>query len=160
MSDLGYTFDASQVAPNEGFDGEPLPVGKYVLALTLATKKPTEKGWGMNCEYTVQDGDYKGRKVWDFMNLSHQNEQTQSIAQGDLSALCHATGVLRVTNMQDLYNRPFLATLKIQAGRVVDGKTYQPTNRITKREPMGAVAGSVPNAPAAKKVAPWAKQSA
>ena len=49
------------------------------------------------------------------------------IAYADLSALCHAVGVLNMQDTSQLHNRPFLGTVKLTAGDA----QYEPRNEMT-----------------------------
>ena len=52
-------------ATKESGDFSPVPDGEYVLACTGVQDKRTQKGRDMvNIELTVEDGEYKGRKLW------------------------------------------------------------------------------------------------
>jgi hypothetical protein len=107
-------FNANEVAPSSSFD--PLPAGKYLAAITASEMKPTKDGGGsyLNVELTVIDGPYKERKVWDRLCLKHANPQTVKIAQGNLSALCHAVGVMQPRDSVELHNIPLVVTVKLK----------------------------------------------
>ena len=80
-------FNANEVEPTTAF--EPLPAGKYLAAITASEMKATKKGDGsyLQLEFTVLDGDCKGRKTWDRLCINHPNDLTQKIARGNLSAI-------------------------------------------------------------------------
>jgi len=105
-------FNANEVEPTTSF--EPLPAGKYVAAITASEMKATKKGDGsyLQLEFTVLDGDCKGRKVWDRLCINHPNDLTQKIARGNLSAICRAVDVLQPGDSTDLHNIPLLITVK------------------------------------------------
>ena len=161
MSDLGGVFDANTVAPSTG-SGDPIPNGDYVVAMTASTHKDTKNGSGLSCEYTVLDGPHKGRKVFDFLNLQNTSEQAQAIAQGTLSAICHATGVLKTSNSQDFYNLPMLVHVKVTGKREdkATGKVYDEGNKITKYAKLlgGAPSSTVTITSATGRRPSWAGQ--
>ncbi len=105
-------FNAHEVEPNTAF--EPLPAGKYVAAITGSEMKATKRGDGsyLQLEFTVLDGDCKGRKVWDRLCINHPNDLTQKIARGNLSAICRAVGVMQPRDSVELHNLPLLITVK------------------------------------------------
>jgi len=105
-------FDATQVEPDRG--GEPLPAGDYMAIITNSEMKPNSKGTGEYLELTMQvtDGPHAGRQAWDRLSLIHQNAQPVDIAQRKLSAICHAVGVLQVTQSEQLHNRPLKIRMK------------------------------------------------
>ena len=101
-------FDASQVKPATSAD--PLPAGKYIVAITASDRKTTKNGAGeyLEFELTVLDGEFKGRKAWDRLCISHSNAQTVEIARGNLSAICHAVGVMHPKDSVELHNLPLV----------------------------------------------------
>lgn len=118
-------FDATGVKPSSPND--PIPVGWYRMAIVASEKKKTNDGKGeyLKLEHQVLDGDFKGRKVWAQLNLQNPNETTVRIAQEQLSAICHSTGVLKVTNSAQLHNIPMLCKVSIK-----QSQGYEPQNEI------------------------------
>lgn len=158
MAQLGQEFDAEQVAPGGSFD--PLPNGKYVAAIVESEWQKTKAGTGHMLRLTLEvlEGEYKGRKFWDNLNLDNPNAQAVEIAQRTLSAICHACGVLRVKDSSELHNIPMLVKVKVTQ----DGE-YEPRNEV---KGYAAVAGATIATPAPKAApkpsgrpaaAPWAK---
>ena len=113
MSNLNG-FNANEVEPTTTF--EALPAGKYLVAITASEMKATKRGDGsyLQLEFTVLEGDCKGRKVWDRLCINHPNELTQKIARGNLSALCRAVGVLQPRDSVELHNIPLVITVKVK----------------------------------------------
>lgn len=111
MADLGYQFDATTVNPNKGF--EPLPTDWYNCMITETETKRTKDGSGAYLEivHKVLDGKYKDRLFWNRLNLWNNNPVAVEIAQGDLSAICHAVGVFQVQQTQVLHGIPLMARL-------------------------------------------------
>jgi hypothetical protein len=107
MADL-RGFDAQTVEPNDSFD--PIPNGDYLCIITASEMKPTKSGDGayLELELEVLDGPYKGRKLWDRLNLNNANETTVKIAKGALSAICRAVGVLQPKDSCELHDLPML----------------------------------------------------
>ena len=107
-------FNAGEVEPNAGFD--PIPADKYVAMVTGSEMKPTKNGDGsyLELEFTVLEGQYKDRKVWDRLCLNHPNPQTVKIARGNLSALCRAVGVMQPKDSVDLHNLPLVITVRLK----------------------------------------------
>jgi len=105
-------FNAHEVEPTTAF--EPLPAGKYIAAITGSEMKATKRGDGsyLQLEFTVLDGDFQGRKVWDRLCINHPNDLTQKIARGSLSAICRAVGVMEPRDSAELHNIPLLITVK------------------------------------------------
>jgi hypothetical protein len=107
-------FNAHEVEPTSTFD--PLPAGKYLAAITATEMKATKDGTGsyLEIEFTVAEGQYKDRKVWDRLCLNHPNPQTVKIARGNLSALCRAVGVMQPRDSVELHNIPLMVTVKLK----------------------------------------------
>lgn len=93
MADLGG-FDATKIEPQG--DYTPLPAGEYKVVITKSEKKPTKAGTGafLELEMQVVDGQHKGRTVKDRLNIWNPNQTAAEIASRQLSAICHATGVM------------------------------------------------------------------
>ncbi|RIK82904.1 MAG: hypothetical protein DCC68_05155 [Planctomycetota bacterium] len=111
MADLSG-FDANQVEPASEFD--PLPAGKYVVVVTESEMKPTKSGNGSYLQLTFQiiEGEFKNRMVWARLNLDNPSEQARKIAQGELSAICRAVGVLAPKDSVDLHNLPLVISVR------------------------------------------------
>lgn len=105
-------FDANSVNPATDF--EPLPAGKYLAVITDSEMKPTKSGSGNYLELTFQviDGPFKGRMLWSRLNLDNPNAQAVQIAQGELSAICRAVGVMQPKDSLELHDLPLLITVK------------------------------------------------
>jgi hypothetical protein len=144
-------FNANEVDPTVPI--EPLPAGKYLVAITNSEMKPTKKQDGsyLELEMTVLEGACKGRKVWDRLCLNHPNELTQKIARGNLSAICRAVGVMQPNDSVELHNIPLLVTVKCKK-RQDNGEI---ANEVKGYEPKSAAAGRAPQAPVADSTPPW-----
>lgn len=165
MGNLGGVFDATQVAPDTGRD--PLPTGDYICVIVDSDMKQTKDGRGQYLElvHEVVEGPAKGRKAWARLNLVNHNSTAQSIAQGQLSAICHACGVLSIQDSQQLHNRPMLVRIEyLKAGPKRDSDTNEIRSwkSVSGQPPAsGVVAGApAPPAPAAAGAPPWAKKAA
>jgi hypothetical protein len=110
-------FDASKVEPNE--PASAVPKGEYQVIIVESEKKSTSKGDGslLNMVLQIVEGQFKGRKLYDRLNLWNKNEQAVTIAQGTLSAICRAVNVLTPHTSEQLHNRTLTA--------VVDVSEYQ-----------------------------------
>lgn len=152
-------FDATTVDPTSPIAA--LPAGTYRAHITASEVKPTKNQTGkyLQLEFTVLDGDFKGRKFWERLNIQNTNQTAQEIAQRTLSAICHATGVLKLTNSQQLHHIPVTVklTVKQDAG-------YEPRNEVKgyeKAEGGAPATAATTSAPPASAAAPaWAKQRA
>lgn len=143
------TFDASKVEPDNGI--EVIPAGWYNAAIDESANKPTKDGVNSYTQFrfTVLDGQYKGRKLFARFNLQHTNAQTSEIAQKQLSALCHAAGVLQLSDTQQLHNIP----MKVKA-IIKKDEGYEPSNEIRSFKNINEVVDGAPAGITTKQAAP------
>ncbi|MFW5829718.1 MAG: DUF669 domain-containing protein [Planctomycetota bacterium] len=120
-------FDAHQVDPAAGRD--PIPAGKYLVAITSSEMKPTRNGAGqyLEFEYQVLEGEHKGRRVWSRHTLQHPSDQTVQIARGELSAICRAVGVMTPRDSAELHNLPLQVTVRVKNRE----DNNEPTNEVS-----------------------------
>jgi hypothetical protein len=146
-----FSFDASAVAPQ--VSNGVLPAGTYLAHITESDIRPLGSGNGQGLKLTLEiiDGQYKGRRVWDNMNIEHNNETTQRIAQAQLE------------DTSALHYKPVRVKVTV---READGK-YQESNNIKGYESASGatpthsaqVADTAPaTAPTTSKAPAWAKK--
>lgn len=158
----GAGFDSSAVEPSEARDGTPLPAGTYTVEITGAELKELTKknGQGLNLEFTVIDPQaHARRKVWALLCIVHENEQTQSIAQAQLSAICRAANIPVLQDTDELFGKILSVRTKI---RPAQGE-YAAKAEITGYEAVGVAAArpAPPPPPAAGGgAAPWKRKAA
>ena len=104
-------FNAHEVDPATGFD--PIPAGKYLCIITDSEMKPTKAGTGQYLELTLQvvEGDFTGRLLWARLNLDNPNRTAVEIARKELSAICHAVGVMTPKDSVELHGLPMVVTV-------------------------------------------------
>lgn len=116
-------FDSTYVPP--AVAPEAIPAGWYAGAMSASEMKPTTTGTGayLECEYTISEPvEYKGRKVYDRINLQNPNPVAVEIGQKQLSAICHATGVIQVVDSSQFHGRPLMIKVGVRpAGPGQDG---------------------------------------
>ncbi len=112
MANLG-NFDANQVEPASWFD--PVPPGDYKVQIVKSDLQGTKTGGTMLVlEMDILEGAAQGRKLFDRLSLVNANAKAQEIAQRTLSAICHAVGVMQVSDSEQLHFKPFIASVKIE----------------------------------------------
>lgn len=157
MAQLGATFDATQVEPNQPFTV--IPTGKYKAQIVASEIRATNNGSGQYLwfEMEILDGEHAGRKLFERLNLWNQNSQAVEIAQRTLSAMCHATGQLHVEDSEALHFKPMIVTVRVRpAGPGKDGKQYDASNEIRGYEAVNGAAPAAPVQQAAPAPAPAA----
>ncbi len=119
-------FDATTVEPVDDFS--PIPAGEYIAAIIDSEMKATKNGQGQYLQLMLQvlEGDYKGRMVWDRLNLVNQNQTAVEIAKRTLSAICHAAGKLQVQDSAELHDIPMVVRVSV---RPADGQ-YDASNEV------------------------------
>jgi hypothetical protein len=124
MADL-QGFDATQVPPGS-FD--PLPPGRYPAVIVASEMKATKTGTGNYLEVVLEviEGEHKGRRLWDRLNIKNPNAQAEQIAKATLSAICHAVGVLQPRDSSELHDLP----LAVQVAVEQRDDTGQPRNVV------------------------------
>jgi hypothetical protein len=150
MADLGFDYDAEQFEPLAPRD--PIPADKYEAMIIESERKPTRDGNGelLNLVWVVTSGKYEGRKVYDRVNLKNNSDKAVEIGMRQLSAICHATGKLRVTDSAELHNLPCTISVKVvPAGPDKNMVHRDAKNENTGYSPIGASApaSSVAHAP-------------
>lgn len=106
MADL-TGFNANQYE-DDALVLDPIKPGTYVAVITDSEMHPTAKGNGQFLLLTLQiiEGEYKGRKVWDRLNLINPSEAAMDIARRNLAAICRAVGVLTPKDSSELHDKP------------------------------------------------------
>jgi len=156
-----FNFDASQIAPQASTG--PLPAGVYLAHIVESDVQPLKSGNGEGLKLTFEiiDGQFKGRKVWENLNIRHTSEDTQRIAQSQLSALCHAVNVIKLMDTAALHFKPVRINVTV---REAVGQ-YKASNNIKGYEAVGAGISAPATAPTPAPVAeapvwPTAEQEA
>ena len=146
-------FDASQVQPSEAM--EAIPAGWYNAAIDESDVKPTKDGNGsyLHLRFTIMDGQYANRKVFTRLNIRNANPVAQEIAYKQLSAICHAVGVMQVADTGQLHGQPMKIKVKVRAAT----GEYEASNEISGFKNINE---QVDNTMAPAGQAPWAAQTA
>jgi len=150
MADLNG-FNANEVDPNASF--EPIPAGKYLAAITESEMKATKNGSGsyLQLTFTILEGEYKNRVLWARLNLNNPNATAVKIARSELSAICHAVGVMQPKDSVELHNLPLVITVKIKKRTDNDELTNEIKGYVKKE----AATGRPQQAPVTDNTPPW-----
>ena len=157
-------FDSNKIEPVGSF--EPVPVGDYIAVISASEKKANSKGTGefLQLTYTIVDGEFKGRKIFDRLNIRNDNTQAQEIAQRTLSAICHIVNVPHPKMSEELHDKPMMITVAIRPAKgeyaesnIIKAWKYPDGTKLQKAG--GSVAAKAENtaAPDGKKKKPWEK---
>lgn len=160
MANLGDNFDANNIDPATPRDL--LPPGEAPAQAVKSSVKDTSGRTGklLEIEWDILDGEHKGRKLWSRHNIRNASQQCQEIGQRELSAICHATGQMTVSDSEQLHFKPLLISWGVRPGGVNDrtGREYGPSNEVKgfKQLPVGYRAPAAP----ARSYTPPAAQAA
>lgn len=165
MARFDTSFDATSVEPTTAY--ELLPAGKYRAQIVESEMRVTRNGMGqfLWLMFDILDGEHKGRKIFDQLNLVNPNPTTVEIAQRTLSAICHATGKMHVSDSEELHLIPMTIQVKIKPPK----NGYGESNAIAYLPPERGVAApavkpppaapATPAAPPRMASAPWNKKA-
>lgn len=114
MSMLREIFNAAQVDPTQG--AGQMPLGRHPVVITESEIKANKDNQGghLALGLRVIEGPNAGQTGAYRLNLYHADARTAEIAQRQLSALCHVTGVLQLQDTQALHNIPFVVEVTQQ----------------------------------------------
>lgn len=102
-------------------DFSALPEGWYLVNITkdeVKTSQANQASKYLKIEMTVLDGPFKGRKVWNNLNLWYDNvdaskkQNVIGMAQREMATLCRTVNVLNPASSEQLYNIPFGIKIK------------------------------------------------
>lgn len=173
MARFDTSFDATSIEPTT--PRELLPPGKYRAQIVESEMRVTKNGRGqfLWLMLDILEGEHKGRKIFDQLNLVNPNPTTVEIAQRTLSAICHATGRMHVSDSEELHLIPMMIEVKIKPPKNGYGESnaiaYLPPERGTAparaarstsaATPAAAPASaSAPAVPPKMASAPWKKK--
>ena len=156
-------FNAAEYEEKPEFDNSPLPEGEYYLEIENAIVKQTANGKGTGCNVTfsvlgaVHDNAHKGRKLFAWFTLQHENEMAQSIGQREFHGLRLAIGKENAADTDEFIGANLVAAVgidkkdaernQIKRYKALEGYTA-PAAKPTPSAPPAAAAP-------AKKKNPW-----
>lgn len=150
-------FDATQVEPQQAF--ELLPAGTYVAQVVDSEIVDTKSGTGqmLKLTWSICEGEFVNRKLFGRINIANTSAEAERIGRAQLSALCHAAGVLRLQDSTELHMRPVRIKVKVREDKTGQ---YEPQNEISGYLPLDGKPAAPTARPAAapapaKSSAPW-----
>jgi len=146
-------FDANNVPPSTGFDV--LPAGEYSVVISESEVKPTKSGNGnyLQLTFTVIEGEYENRKLFARLNIDNPSGQAVAIARSELSAICHAVGVLKLKTSAQLHDIPLSVKVVIQKNK----ETGEEFNAIKKYNAKNVSPQKPPQNTGGAPKMPWKK---
>jgi len=145
-------FDAREVEPTVGLSDKPVPAGKYRAQIVKGEWKENKKKNGRYLElvFEIIKGDHAGRRVWGRLNLENPSSQAVEIANGELSAICHAIKNMKPRSEQALFNIPMVIGVEVEERKDSPGaysnriKTYESIEDVVAAKTKAKVKETVP----------------
>ena len=131
-------FDAGTVVEDTDFAA--LPNGEYPCIVKESEFKENKAGTGkyLNLRLDIIDGQYKGRVIFDRLNLQNKNEIAVEIAKKQLAGLCRAAGKIKIKDSSELHNIPVTVRLTFKKGT----NGYDDSNDVKKYLPFASATQS------------------
>lgn len=156
MADLA--FNAAETPPQQEFDL--LPAGKYIAHVIDSDVSRNSKDTGdvLKLTFEILEGEYANRRLWARLNIRHENADAERIGRAQLSALCHAIGVLQLNDSTQLHDKPVLVTVKIRKDKTGQYPDSNDVSGFSSVSGASTATFAKPAAPAkpASSTPPWA----
>ena len=113
---LPDVFNAKDHDKMGGF--EPIPAGWYLVEIDKSEMKDNSAKTGrfLTCQLKVVEGEYKGRYLFNLMNLVNPNQQTVEIAQKELASICEACELDEIEDSTELHGITMAVRVAIKEG--------------------------------------------
>jgi len=140
MAQLIQPFNANNFDPTQGVGG--LPIGRHPVIIQSSDVKATKANDGgyLQLDLLITDGPQKGTVGAYRINLYNASEVAVGIANRQMSAISHVTGVFQIQDTAQLHNIPFV----IEVGPQKNDPQYTEVKKvfdINGNEPGKAPAG-------------------
>lgn len=116
MANLGQVYNRNEM-PENAF--APIPDGEYVAMIISSDRvesKSTPGNYYIKLVVEIVDGQYKGRQIYENLNLWNSNPDTVKIAESTLGAIMDATGKQSAADTAEFHNIPVRIKTKIKPG--------------------------------------------
>jgi len=97
-----------------------IPAGEYLVMIVSSDKKDTSDRTGqfIALEHQIMEGQYKGRKLFNNLNLWNRSDAAVKIAEGTLESICRAQSRIEaVGDTVELHNIPMIAKVAYNTTR-------------------------------------------
>lgn len=139
MAMLPDVFNAKDNEKMGGF--EPIPAAWYIAEITKTEMKDTKAGTGkyLTCMLKVLEGEFKGRYLFNLLNLVNPNQVAVEIAQKELASICEACGIDEIEDSTELHGIPMAVRVIIKAASASypaknEIKAYKPESEMPETE--------------------------
>ena len=85
----------------------PIPAGMYDAKITSSDVTKNSKGTGdiLKLTFEILDGQYKDRKIFENLNIRHDNPKAMQIAQNNLNGILKSTGMTGIKDTDQLIDK-------------------------------------------------------
>lgn len=160
MSNLGMTFNTSELPEGNNGDFQPLPAGWYTATVTSAEVRETKAGTGsyIAVRYDITGPSHEGRVVFGNLNISNPNPKAEEIGRQQLGDLMRAIGLDSVTDSDQLIGGHCQIKLAIRKSEEYGDNNDVKGWKAVEGSAMPKPAAAAPSQPAAAAAPPWAKK--
>lgn len=157
---VAFQFDMTHTPPNSGGGGGSWPAKGdpgYLVQIVGDEFKPNSKGSGNMLIFELEgmEPDCRGMRAKHRLNLQHEKAETMRMANEELSAICHAIGVISGNDTRALWNRPFrVLCVPNPSEQYPNGTQFQGIRDANGNNPAHAGQGQQAAAPAQQQTAP------
>jgi uncharacterized protein DUF669 len=117
---------------------ELLPEGKYYAEIVNAVVGPTKNGKGqaVNLTWTITEGEYEKRLVFQNILIQHESEEAQRFGRRKLKDICVCIGITDpITDLSVLLYKPVIIHVIIRHDK--EGR-YDDKNEVSRVSPVVA----------------------
>ncbi len=128
-------------------DYTPIPAGKLLVQIVKSEYKQNKNKNGsyLQLNWEVLNGKYKGRILYDRLNLENPNPIAVEIANKTLNSICKACNKIGVKDSEELHAIPIEITVSVKPATATNPasneiKAYKPASNVVVEEeapPMG-----------------------
>lgn len=111
--------DLSKVEPKKTF--APIPVGDYLATIAETKREAMQSGNGDKLSLTFVileapngNGEFVGRRLWESLNLWHNNPESSKIAWSEMAAISQACGKATLQDSSELHDTPLIIRVGIK----------------------------------------------
>ena len=104
-----------------------LPDGWYAAEIEESELRPAKSGGNyLSLRFVISEGNYKNRKLFENLNIEHDNEVVVEIAMGTLATIIQSCGLTKIEDTDQLHGKPMM--IKVGTEPAKDG--YDARNNI------------------------------
>jgi hypothetical protein len=97
-----------------------LPMGKYTAQIVNAVVAPLKSGRGMgvNLTWSISEGEYEKRLVFQNLNIQHDSADAERIGRGKFKDVCASLGLTgNITDLNTLLYKDCLITIVVRVDK-------------------------------------------